>query len=314
MTPAVHAAAFLPAARERTELILALLAAAAAVPDLRGRVAVGGGAAMHLGGPVPARLTADLDLHHVCAAEGPELEADLLRAEAGMEEVVSRCGLPSPMRWRNETGARWLLHHGGGAGGWEALRVDLTTLTPAPLWPLERVTPHRLSGAPGPELPAMSFDEMAGNKVGTLFVRRRSRDLFDAHRLLAGAGPRPDPERLRVGFVLALAARPMDPRTFDPSRVTYAREEMLNNLVPYLPEPERDAAQHDPGWAERLLAETRDALSAVLPLRPHEREFVGRLRDRGELRPELLTGDAVLAERIRRNGTVLRPPAGAGGA
>ena len=44
-------------------------------------------------------------------------------------------------------------------------------------------------------------------------------------------------------------------------------------------------------WSEALAAESCEFLSAVLPLRPEEREFLEHLNERGEIVPELLTGD-----------------------
>ena len=45
---------------------------------------------------------------------------------------------------------------------------------------------------------------------------------------------------------------------------------------------------------EQLVSECRDLLSLVLPLRADEREFIECLNDRGEIAPELLTGDRAM--------------------
>lgn len=52
-------------------------------------------------------------------------------------------------------------------------------------------------------------------------------------------------------------------------------------------------------WAERLVSECRDLISVVLPLTAAEREFIERLNGRGEIAPELVTGDAAMQTTLR---------------
>lgn len=52
---------------------------------------------------------------------------------------------------------------------------------------------------------------------------------------------------------------------------------------------------------EQLVSECRDLLSLVLPLRADEREFIERLNDRGEIAPELLTGDGAMQAALREH-------------
>ena len=58
-------------------------------------------------------------------------------------------------------------------------------------------------------------------------------------------------------------------------------------------------------WIERLVSECRDRLSLVLPFEKHELEFLERVLERGEIVPELLTGDEELAARIRQHPQLL---------
>ncbi len=54
-------------------------------------------------------------------------------------------------------------------------------------------------------------------------------------------------------------------------------------------------------WMDRLVDECRERLAMVLPFEAHEREFLERVLERGEIVPELLTDDSDLAERIRQH-------------
>jgi hypothetical protein len=70
-------------------------------------------------------------------------------------------------------------------------------------------------------------------------------------------------------------------------------------LVPMLRADVRPARADLKAWTNTLVAETRELMKAVLPLRNREREFLDRLNGQGEVVPELLTEDPVLREALR---------------
>lgn len=58
-------------------------------------------------------------------------------------------------------------------------------------------------------------------------------------------------------------------------------------------------------WIEQLVQECRERVGLVLPFKDHEREFLVRVNEQGEISPELLTGDDELASRIRQHPQLL---------
>jgi hypothetical protein len=52
-------------------------------------------------------------------------------------------------------------------------------------------------------------------------------------------------------------------------------------------------------WTETLVRETRELMAAVLPLAPHELEFLERLNGTGDIVPEVLTGDSAMQAILR---------------
>jgi len=54
-------------------------------------------------------------------------------------------------------------------------------------------------------------------------------------------------------------------------------------------------------WTVALVRETQHFMAALLPLRPHEREFLERLNGAGEIVPEVLTGDPSMQAIIREH-------------
>ena len=80
--------------------------------------------------------------------------------------------------------------------------------------------------------------------------------------------------------------------------VTFETGEIRNQLVPLLRSSWLAEGEDLEMWAERLAAETRQALGAVLPLSAPEMELLDRLNGTGEIVPSLLTPDQDLAERV----------------
>lgn len=89
-----------------------------------------------------------------------------------------------------------------------------------------------------------------------------------------------------------------DWRTIDPADVDFDPRELQNELVPLLRQPDLSAIGDPAQWARKLIDECRAALDVVLPFSPAEQEFLDRLLDHGDIRPELLTTDQELARQI----------------
>ena len=79
---------------------------------------------------------------------------------------------------------------------------------------------------------------------------------------------------------------------------TTARD-VSSQLVPVLRADVRPAKAEVDAWTDNLIRETRELMSAVLPLADNEMEFLHRLNGRGELAPEVLTPDTQMQAVIR---------------
>jgi len=145
--------------------------------------------------------------------------------------------------------------------------------------------------------------ELAAGKLAALLARHVSRDLFDAHRLLTTQTL--EPEKLRLGFVLYGAMNRKDWRTVAIVDVAFDRHELNEQLIPLLRESAVQSLGTDTQWAKRLIDECKMALAVVLPLRPPELEFLEQINKHGEIRPDLLTADPAMAERISQHPQLL---------
>jgi hypothetical protein len=136
----------------------------------------------------------------------------------------------------------------------------------------------------------LDLHELIAGKLAALLARSASRDVFDAHALLAN--PDLDPAKLRFGFVVYGGINRRDWRTVTPADVVLDPNEVQTALVPML-RADRAPARHEiAAWAKKLVTECRERLSLVLPLSEHELEFLRRLNDEGEIVPELITADS----------------------
>lgn len=71
------------------------------------------------------------------------------------------------------------------------------------------------------------------------------------------------------------------------------------DLVPTLRSDLAPARGEVATWLEKLVAECRERLALVLPLRAHELEFLERLNGAGDIAPEVLSDDAAMQAIIR---------------
>ena len=90
-----------------------------------------------------------------------------------------------------------------------------------------------------------------------------------------------------------------DWRTVTADDVDFAPAEVERELLPTLRREGENARDREVA-VNAWIAETRAALSLVLPMTASELGFLEALLGHGEIRPELLTADAGLTDIIRR--------------
>ena len=143
-----------------------------------------------------------------------------------------------------------------------------------------------------------------GRKVprGSLGAARSSQaggDRTDPTR--RAVSPRVPPARLRLAFVVAAGQTSADWSNLTLADIQADPQELRARLLPLLRRRHVPGVKDIDAWINRLVEETRQLMSVVLPLRPDERAFLAEINERGRIEPELLTEDIELAERITLN-------------
>jgi len=286
---------FRPEVLEKVIHLLNLLEGFNRHPFLKGRLALKGGTALNLFLFDVPRLSVDIDLNYIGAADRDTMMAERPKVEQAIQAVCSREGMNITRVPTDHAGGKWRLRYESALGEGGNLEVDLNFMFRVPLWAVTRRS-AAVGSYSATQIPVLDLHELAAGKLAALLSRRASRDLFDTHQLLTHGDL--DRTKLRLGFVLYGAMNRKDWRTVAVDDVGYDHRELENELIPVV-RAESYAKRKAGDWAESMIAECRDRLGAVLPMAANEIAFLDRILDQGEIEPELLTTDGEMAERIR---------------
>jgi len=282
---------------EKVIHLLTLLSGFRSHPFLKDRVALKGGTALNLFIFYLPRLSVDIDLNYIGAADRETMLAERPKVEDAVRAVCSREGFDINRIPGEHAGGKWSLRYASALGQGGNLEVDLNFMFRVPLWPVAYLDSRPIGTFDAKNIPVIDTHELAAGKLAALFARTASRDLFDAHQLLTRTDL--NKERLRIAFIVYGAGSRTDWRTLSVDSLQFDETELANRLLPMLRKNDLEDIGHPVEWAARLIGECKQSLRVVLPLSENEREFLNMILDYGEIAPELLTADAELAERIR---------------
>ena len=289
------ATGFRPEVLEKVIHLLNLLEGFNRHPFLKGRLALKGGTALNLFLFDVPRLSVDIDLNYIGAADRDTMTVERPKVEQAIQAVCSREGMNITRVPTDHAGGKWRLRYESALGEGGNLEVDLNFMFRVPLWVVTSRS-AAVGSYSATQIPVLDLHELAAGKLAALLSRRASRDLFDTHQLLTRGDL--DRTKLRLGFVLYGAMNRKDWRTVAVDEVGYDHRELENELIPVV-RAESLAKRKAGDWAESMIAECRDRLGAVLPMAANEIAFLDRILDQGEIEPKLLTTDEEMAERIR---------------
>ncbi len=290
-----QATGFRPEVLEKVIHLLNLLNGFQSHPFLKGRLALKGGTALNLFLFDIPRLSVDIDLNYIGAANRETMLEERPKVEQAIQAVCSREGMNVTRVPTDHAGGKWRLRYDSSLGQGGNLEVDLNFMYRIPLWPVTMLD-AKVGSYSANQIPVLDLHELAAGKLAALFARHASRDLFDTHHLLTKENI--DWEKLRLGFVIYGAMNRKDWRTVSIDDVGYDAVEIENQLLPVI-RSEFVAKQKPGNWADRMIAESRERLSKVLPMSDNEIEFLDQILDLGEIKPELLTANTEMGQRIK---------------
>ena len=294
---AAAAAGFQTEPLEKAIRLLELVETLRSHPFLKDRIALKGGTALNLFVFDVPRLSVDIDLNYVGAADRETMLEERPKLDDAVSAVCSRLGIEVKRVPDEHAGGKWRLSYVGVSGRSGRLELDVNFMLRTPLWPLAIADSQPIHTFVATRVPVLDVHELAAGKLAALFGRSASRDLFDAHHMLSHLAL--DEARLRLGFVIYGGINRRDWRSVSLDDVTADPVELERQLLPMLRADRAPDRRQIPEWAARLADECKDLLSIVLPLQPEEIEFLSRLNDGGDIAPELLTADSAMQATIR---------------
>jgi hypothetical protein len=284
---------------EKVFHLLALLEGFERHPFLKGRLALKGGTALNLFLLDLPRLSVDIDLNYVGAAERETMLQERPKVEQAVQDVCSREGMGITRQPGDHAGGKWRLRYDSATGQGGNLEVDLNFMFRVPLWPIIRRDSRPVGSFSAKGVPVVDLHELAAGKMAALLSRQAGRDLFDVHQLLSQGTL--DQGKLRLGFVLYGAMNRKDWRTVRRDEAGVEARDLRNDLLPLMRSEDIGRLGDSRTWTRRLVEECREQLRAVLPLADNEKEFLDHLLDHGEIIAALLTQDGEMTERIDRH-------------
>ncbi|HAJ26304.1 MAG TPA: nucleotidyl transferase AbiEii/AbiGii toxin family protein [Syntrophus sp. (in: bacteria)] len=293
-----EATGFRPDMLEKVGLLLQLLDAVRSHPFLKDKLVLKGGTALNLFIFDIPRLSIDIDLNYVGAADREAMLKERPKVEEALQAVFSREGFSVRRVPAEHAGGKWQLRYpsAGGQGG--NLEVDVNFMFRIPLWPVKNMNSRPVGIWQAVGIQIVDIHELAAGKLSALLSRRQARDLFDCSNIFHLDGL--DLECLRLAFIVYGAMSRKDWRTVTPNDVDFDIADLEQRLIPTLRAAgiERLPQNH---FGKGLVEDCRNLLAALLPFTEAEMEFLNRVLDKGEIEPELLTDDVDLQNRIKKH-------------
>ena len=293
-----EATGFRPDMLEKAGLLLQLLDAIRNHPFLKNKLVLKGGTALNLFIFDVPRLSIDIDLNYVGAADRETMLAERPKVEKALQAVFSREGFTVRRVPAEHAGGKWQLRYPAASGQGGNLEVDVNFMFRIPLWPIQTMDSRSVGIWQAAGIAVVNMHELAAGKLTALLSRRQARDLFDCSNLFHLDGL--DRKRLRLAFIVYGAMSRKDWRTVTPGDVDFDIADLDQKLIPTLRSSAIERIQKD-NFGKILVTDCRKILSGLLPFTDNEMEFLDQVLDKGKIAPELLTDDADMQDRIRRH-------------
>ncbi len=285
---------FRPEILEKVIQLLNLLNGFNSHPFLKDNLVLKGGTALNLFLFDLPRLSVDIDLNYIGAVDRQIMLNERPKIEQAVQAVCLREGMSIVRTPNDHAGGKWRLRYDSSIGEGGNLEVDLNFMFRISLWPMVKMDTN-IGSYSAEQIPVLDIHELAAGKFAALLARHASRDLFDAHHLLTQKEL--DKNKLRLGFVLYGAMNRKDWRTVCVDDICFDKNELRNQLLPVV---RKQFVENDmiTDWAEQMIQQCKDLMGIVLPLHENELAFLDAILDNGEIKPELLTNESSMAERI----------------
>jgi predicted nucleotidyltransferase component of viral defense system len=283
---------------EKVLLLINLLNTLNSHPFLKGKWVLKGGTALNLFLLNLPRLSVDIDINYIGETDREKMLAERPGVEQAAQAVFLREGFIIKRLPEEHAGGKWRLGYQSITGQPGNLEVDINFMYRQPLYDISIVDSHSFGNFQAKNIPVLDLHELAAGKLAALLSRGQARDLYDCYQILSMHGIKND--YLRIAFVVYGAMNRKDWRTVSIEGLDFDLAELTRQLLPTLNIEILKKNTSPAQFGKKLLNNCKKALSAVLPLKDTEMEFLDRLLDKGEIIPSILTSDKTLIRNIKK--------------
>jgi len=273
---------FAPSVVDKVERLLEVLSVLREDPFLRGAFVLHGGTALNVFYERAPRLSVDIDLMFVGAADVDTMRAQRPEVDARFREIIGALGYVVQGLNNNEhSGQSYRVKYSG-----DYVKVDISYLARVPMLdPEERICQF---ADPGIGFSVLALEELAAGKVKAMMERTAARDLFDLYRLSMTDSQIFSDPLSRALAVRAICTSAPFPSSADPvSALDRFRDLPADFVEPLYATLSTD----DIHEYNEMIENVARGLSPLSSLTAAEQEFMDLLDTRAEYRPELLFAD-----------------------
>jgi len=283
------ATGFQAEALEKVAHLLDLLASLRSHPFLKQRLVLKGGTALNLFVFKARRLSVDIDLNYIGAADRETMISERPKVEQAVQAVCGRLGMQVRRAPTEHAGGKWRFSYTSAWGRPGTLELDINFLQRTPLWPPTLADSNPIGSFVARQIPLLDVHELAAGKLTALFDRSAARDIYDTRSLLGELEL--DEARLRLAFVVYGGTSGRDWRTISIDDIRADSKDVALQLLPVLKAELAPDRKEIKSWSTKLETTCRNLVARLLPLKSRDMEFLTLLNDQGKIAAELLTGD-----------------------
>ena len=287
---------------EKVIMLIDLLNAIYRDKFLRSRFVLKGGTALNLFYLDLPRMSVDIDLNYIGSVDPTVMRSEREEIDRMMGRIFLEKSMEVVRKPSNHAGGKYVLKYPSALSYRGNLEFDINYMHRQLFQQAEIRNSINIAGFET-VFPVLNFSEIVAGKLCALFARDASRDLFDVYQIVIQQGF--DAKKMKtLFFIYGAMDSKKDWRTISLEDINANQIDLKNKLIPMLRRNEAKTLQSARDLAKIYVETCREKLSPFFPLSKNEIAFYDHLK-KGEVKPELLSKDKDMIEKIKSHPAIL---------
>ena len=289
---------FQPASVERVIRLMDVLDAISNDRALGRLLALKGGTALNLFFLALDRLSVDIDLNYIGAADRESMQRDAKIISQRLPALLQSRGYTLARDPSSEhAGGKWRFRYTSAYQRPGTLEVDVNYMFRSPFFGTAQMDSVKLGDYVAKNVEVVDLHEIAAGKIVALASRRASRDLYDAWRLLQNDAI--DWRKVKIAtLAIGATSREGDWRTVSLKDYQYDLNDLNNKLLSVVRHGMFVPDGGPKKWCDRILAECQEKLAPLFVHDTNEMAFLNAIYDSGQIEVASLDTTDEVKQRI----------------